>query len=325
MKKVDNTYPITEEQKAILNNYRCERLSSDLTNLQKIMNFHPRKEGGGLLRSLQNEAWGRDMRGTTAYYVVKNPEGRIVMFFSLKCGTLFDALKTQSFMESYKDSDILKKWQPYKMYRECRDNNDMIGAMRYKDGAMAFMDLQRKIGRRELEELDGELDLYAFINSDDPIESNKLIIRVEHAYSAIELVDFCTDVSVDVKTTWKKDFPHQRMGETLFWHFLVPKLFEIGNLIGSEFVSLFAADQSADNKLVNYYEGMHFFKITKLGTVKPYYDMTCSFMGKRLRSIHPELPRAEDLLIDPNPHGLDYYRDYFFEHFNTVATVDDNI
>ena len=80
-----NTYPITQEQMDLLSTFTCERLSADRDNLSKIQNFLSYR-GPGLVNTLRNKGWSEDCRGSTAYYVVKNPQGRIMLFFSLKCG-----------------------------------------------------------------------------------------------------------------------------------------------------------------------------------------------------------------------------------------------
>ena len=84
-----NTYPITEAQIAVLKTFTCQRLTDDDMNLHKIQNFLSYR-GPGLVTALRTHGWMADKSGTTAYYVVKNPQGRIMLFFSLKCGVLFD-------------------------------------------------------------------------------------------------------------------------------------------------------------------------------------------------------------------------------------------
>ena len=114
------------------------------------------------------------------------------------------------------------------------------------------------------------------------------------------------------------------MGETLFWWFIVPKMLEISDLIGCEYAFLFAADSKPDGFLMQYYENrLHFHKMDNLGTVKPFYDLNCYFMGQRLRTLSPEFAPFD---ADPEAlKGLDQYREAFFADFNRNKYAADNI
>ena len=111
-----NTYPITEQQKEVLSRFKCERLKNDRNNLIDIQ-FFVSEQGDGLVTNLKNNGWKEDEKGSTAYYVIKNPDGEIVMFFSLKCGVLFDpdyaAEYMERFKESLEDEELMRNWQGY--------------------------------------------------------------------------------------------------------------------------------------------------------------------------------------------------------------------
>lgn len=304
-----NTYPITAAQKAILDSFTCERLTADRRNLDEIQYFYSER-GEGLVNSLLRQGWKSDLRGSTAYYVIKNPDGEIVMFFSLKCGVLFDPDYVIEYMEKFKeafaDDRLLKDWQHYLEGDEA--------AARY------FQRLYTTMGEDKFFDLLESLR----IKSDKKHEPNKKIIRVSEARSAIELVEFCTND--DTKDCWARCGmgPQRKLGETMFWWFIVPKMLEINSLIGCEFVYLFAADETVNGKLSNYYrEALHFNNITHLGTIKPSYDFSCFFMGNRLRTIH-RTPRAlRGLGADEDLWGLDHYQRAYFENFNLNPAADD--
>ena len=304
-----NTYPITEEQMEILRRFTCERLTARRTNLDDIQDFTSRR-GEGLVGSLLTKGWRADSRGLTNYYLIRNPEGEIVMFFSLKCGTLFDPDYAADYLERFKDTlerdDALNRW-----------NRALEGDPEER----RYFDRQRRqMGPQKFDDFLESL----MIKSDKKQEPNKKIIRVSTSRPAIELVEFCANDAT--KDSWDDyGFPsHRKMGETLFWWFIVPKMLEVNQLIGCEFVYLFAADSTANGSLTNYYrEKLHFNSISHLGTVKPSYDLNCFFMGNRLRSItglsnfYRSRMRPEDLW------GLDHYKDDYFEHFNLNPTADD--
>jgi hypothetical protein len=114
------------------------------------------------------------------------------------------------------------------------------------------------------------------------------------------------------------------MGETLFWHFIVPKMLEINTLIGCEFVYLFAADPTVNGSLTNYYrEKLHFNTMTHLGTIKPSYDLNCFFMGNRLRSLTGPANFVRSRRRSDDLWGLDHYMQDYFEHFNLDLSADD--
>lgn len=305
---MSNTYPITEEQKALLDSFTCERLTARRSNLDEIQ-FFTSEKGEGLVSSLQRQGWRSDMRGSTAYYVIKNPEGEIVMFFSLKCGVLFDPDYVVEYMEKFKeaftDDRLLKDWQHYLEGDEA--------AARY------FHRLYRAMGEDEFMDFLESLR----IKSDKKHEPNKKIIRVSEARPAIELVEFCAND--ETKDCWDSyGMPsHRKLGETMFWHFIVPKMLQINDLIGCEFVYLFAADETVNGKLSNYYrEALHFNNITHLGTIKPSYDFSCFFMGNRLRTISRTPKALRGMAAGEDLWGLDHYQRAYFENFNLIPADD---
>lgn len=305
--------PITEEQMAVLNSFTCERLTADPLNAERIKKFTSDR-GQGLVKNLQKHGWDSDRKGSIAYYVVKNPENKIVLFFSLKCGVLFDPNSVQNMLDYYVNSRIWPIW---------------LAFMDGDQGAQRYMHrLHRQLGDRRYAELIDDLMLCTSIKRDKKKEPNIKIIRAPESLSAIELVEFCANDST--KKCWKSYGmpPNRRMGEVLFWWFIVPRMLEVSEIVGSEYAYLFAADETPDGELVQYYENaFHFRKLTHLGTIKPLYDMNCYFMGNRLRTIAPDLADENDYIYmntddgigrDPRKDllGLDHYRKEFFANFN---------
>lgn len=80
---------ISESQLSILASYHCERLSENSDNFSLISNFYNCKNNS-LVDTLQGEAYSDDECGRLAYYVVKDKDDNILLFFSLKCGLLYD-------------------------------------------------------------------------------------------------------------------------------------------------------------------------------------------------------------------------------------------
>jgi hypothetical protein len=59
--------------------------------------------------------------------------------------------------------------------------------------------------------------------------------------------------------------------------------------IGCQYLFLFAADKSKEEKLVRYYENqLNFKKPDELATAKPFYDFTCKFMCHEISTLKQE-------------------------------------
>lgn len=82
---------ITEQQKRVLESFSIERLSSSEINLRLVGDFYNPKSDS-LTNKIQSDAYEEDENGSVAYYIIKNPEGGILFYFSLKCGQLYDKL-----------------------------------------------------------------------------------------------------------------------------------------------------------------------------------------------------------------------------------------
>ena len=74
---------ITEQQKKILESFSIERLSASDINLRLVGSFSNPKSDS-LTNKIQSDAYEEDENGSVAYYVIKNPEGNILFYFSLK-------------------------------------------------------------------------------------------------------------------------------------------------------------------------------------------------------------------------------------------------
>ena len=320
-----NTYPITPEQEALLNSFTCERLTANKDNLSMIQTFLSYR-GPGLVHNLRTFGWSADQCGSTAYYVIKNAQGRIVMFFSLKCGMLFDPDYVQRCADEYSETQQL--WRAMNRARiGDQDAKDFLLEKEREMGREAFSKCMRDLYSRYHDASDR---MYS-IKSDKRDEPNAKIIRVDLAHAAVELVEFCANDRT--KNCWNDLFRsspetrHHTMGKVFFWWFIVPKMIEVSRIVGCEYAYLFAADDDPNGDLVRYYEdALHFRKLTHLGTIKPYYDMNCYFMGRRLFSVDEEHTDPYEVIRDEDDlRGLDYYREEFFANFNLYTNVDDMI
>lgn len=276
----------TKEQQAIIDSLRCERLSSDRNNLRLVGSFYNRRNNS-LADILQNEAYEEDIDGSIAYYVVKNAQGDILFFFSLKSGLLYD---------QHIDEKTLKFMKKVNTFVQDNLANPAINAAEVNK-LTSFLEKIRShkgITKADLEQLPNN---GSSLFEDLELELNKDITHVGKTYSAVELVHFCAN---DAVCNW---WDHLQLpcslGTLVFWHFIVPIVLQSRQLLGIQYFFLFAADLSEEGSLVKYYnEFLKFTLDTDRATVKPLYDLSCKFMYQETKD-------------------LEVNRFSFFSHFNT--------
>lgn len=76
---------ITDEQKKILDDFICERLSADVSN-EALIDAFVSKRGSSLVNYFKQFGLREEQDGKTAYYVIKTRQNEMLMFFSMKCG-----------------------------------------------------------------------------------------------------------------------------------------------------------------------------------------------------------------------------------------------
>lgn len=286
---------ITKKQEDFLSTLTCQRLSEDPANKKLLKSFKCARNRQ-LAAYLQYFGWEEDTAGTTTYYVVKDPKNKILLYFSLKCGTLFEPLDEDALLETiarYRQilEDIAKK-QKGKAELET---------------LAELMRLQVEFGMN-LSRLDYHLrsEIYQKTNKlqevaqDKRQEPNPSISRVVRTYPAVEIVHFV--VNDEMRAFWTKAKMKygitKPLGEVMFWQFVAPVLCSVQNTLGCEYVYLFAADDSEDRTLVNYYqEALNFEQPENIGANKPRYDFTCEFLCQHLRDLRRR-------------------RTFYFDHFN---------
>lgn len=267
---------ISKEQKRILAGFSCQRLSEDEANFSLIENFS-NSINDSIAETLRNEAYREDETQSVAYYVIKHPNGQILFFFSLKCGMLFDHLIDPSLLSNLQrlTEDLEDKANEMSL-TPClkKEIADVMEKIRTSKGVAAD-DLHR-LRQLKLDTID---ELKKELNND--------IARVGRTFSGIELVHFCSNTDTD--DTWANLELPQLRGTTIFWYFVVPKVMKAIEYVGCQYLFLFAADKSKDEKLIRYYEDqLNFKRPDGLATAKPVYDFTCKFMYHDISSLEKE-------------------------------------
>lgn len=264
---------ITDDQRIILEELKCERLSSNYDNMRLIDNFFNRRNPS-LVQTLQNEAMEEDIEGKIAYYIVKDKYDNILFFFSLKSGSLYD---------SHLDANVIKLFKTLNAYiQDSLSDPDLTDKQR-----MDLNIFQEKIRSHKCVtryDLDNLPKKKAELFADLEKELSKDVTHVGKTFSSIELVHFCANNNCD--DVWASlGMPHS-IGVIVFWNFIVEIVLKVRKLIGNQYLFLFAADLSDNDSLIGYYKDrLDFMRDEERATIKPIYDLSCEFMYQETNDI----------------------------------------
>lgn len=278
---------ITDSQKQLLDSLTCERLSSNEDHLRMVDSFCNGKNGS-LEHTLKNEAYGEDENGNIAFYLIKDADNHILFYFSIKCGMLYDRFwegeKLRKLNELFRILVELEQ-DPSSTEEEKKTIDSILESIRTRKG-LAKKDLS-KISHIKKSQVINDFEK----------ESEDNLKRVGKTLAGVEIVHFCAND--DCRPLWKKFNIGQKLGTVVFWHFIIPKICELRQIVGCEYLFLFAADLTPDELLVNYYRANLGFKDSnEYSTAIPLYDYACKFMYQELKDIEI---RREAFYADFNP------------------------
>jgi hypothetical protein len=237
---------------------------------ETILNYitaHKEREG---IRNLfiSEEYLQEDKNGYLASFVVLSPNNTPLIFFSLRCGELFEKIS---------DKDYIVYEFYHNFISEVNKGNkdkarEILKNFTLKNPELSFEDFL-EIGKRIGEKLKTKKnDLKKFKDK----ESTN---HVSNSYPAVELKLF--GINESAKDYWNKLnlATEIKMGETLFWLKVVKTIEEMTKYVGCQYVYLFAADKEVEGKLVQYYKTrLGFESSTDLSANKPSFDTLCQFL-----------------------------------------------
>ena len=251
-------YNITEKQLEILNSLICERLSSNDENLRLIEDFtNSRNED--LESLIKGEAFEADETGERAFYIVKNKDNRILIYFSLHASLLH---------KRFPEIEQLQNFVTF--IQDLEHKSDSTGEIK------KLIEEYKSIHKQNEERLKRDLE---FIE----VESGK---KATETFPSIELGYICVNESM--RDWWNSlGFGEKnRIGITLFWHCIVPKILETVKIIGAKYISLKAADKSEDNILLNHYKAfMGFEKFEGLSAVWSIQEYGCHLLVQEISKL----------------------------------------
>ena len=244
----------SQNQRNILDRLQCVRISSHPNAIRLVETFC-NTQNEVLVDFIKGDAFEEDTSGKTACYLVLDSDEDVLCYFALKSGLLYDEFQEWKEYEQYKKiNNILKE-------RIARTNSE--------EAKILLIENEKK-----LKEAHDNLRKTIGI-----IEAFPLHKQLERSYAAIELSHFC--VNENYRKKWVDyDFGDKnRIGITLFWNFIIDKVIQVSQLIGCEYLYLFAADSTPDHFLVNHYKGfMGFKEDLKVLSLQPKFDFRCTFL-----------------------------------------------
>jgi hypothetical protein len=273
---------ITREQLQILDSYVCQRLTADPGNKKLVKNFS-NDRNSRLAENLKECGWEDDVSGSATYYLIKDHQNRIVMYFSLKCGALFDPMDLEELNRQIETtSRTLEMVQRYRKKIARPEEQELVDQL-LQDRNVRIFHLEHML-TEELEKLNKK---YQEAMRDRNFNANGNITQVVQTYPAVELVHFVANDEYRVfwnRLAKKYGFgkPHT-MAQVMFWYFAAPIISDIRKTLGCQYIYLFAADKSLNRRLINFYgSALHFPQEGDIGCNKPQYDFTCEFMYQEI-------------------------------------------
>lgn len=215
-----------------------------------------------------------DKKGHLSSFVVMSPTNIPLIFFSLRCGELFQVAQPERMQVGYEAINAFKRLNR-KEYKSEEEKSILIEAVkRAMEKGMPIEEMKYFYNKKKSWKKDEELD------------TTKAVTKVRNSFPAVELKLFGTNEAG--KEYWKSlGLPKEiKMGETLFWLKVVGTLEMMHKYVGCQYVYLFAADKEADGQLVQYYRVRLGFKSdASLSANKPEFDWQCQFLFQSIEDL----------------------------------------
>lgn len=277
---------ITPQQREWIDSLECVRLSSSEAHQDLIYSFSSSKYEY-LESKLCDQGYDKDKDGKEAYYIVRQKDSsEILMYFTLRAGMLYESVpdpKCISLCEEYCDNTKRKSGYNDRIRDFQIDNNlsdkdlDSYMSQLYSETRA----LQKK--RRQ----------------ESKMVQSKDVVLVDKIFPAIEIAAFCKNSSCESYSA--KEFGHHKIGEIVFWFKILPIVFRCRELIGLEYIYLFAANDTEDELLSNYYQiRLNFKSHSNIGVLKPTENSGCRFHYQRLTEASEQIKLIEEQ-FNPDP------------------------
>lgn len=216
-----------------------------------------------------------DLNGHLASFVVLAPNGVPMLFFSLRCGELFERVNPEKILVGRRFYDEIMgcMYNPQLSNEQKRDEITLIAGRMQSEG-LSIDDVMELTLKQQ------------YIKADEALEVDKDLTRVSEVHPAIEIKFLGKNAAAN--SYWKSlGFPEEKkMGETLFWVKVVDVICQMMSMVGCEYVYLFAADNEAEGELVQYYRvRLNFGSNSKMSANKPHFDFQSQFLFQSVKDL----------------------------------------
>lgn len=283
---------ISDQKKWLDENLGIELLISKESNKVDIQKFVSSGNGKNLETYLKCNAWEEDNNGGTKVYLVRDRNTRdIVFFFALKAGLLYKAIGDTDYTLTETEKEILDLALTYHFDEDPEHTEETVLAW-YEDDESIDRDRMRRI-------IDEAVEERKSVKFDqNKTEEGENVVRVSSTFPGIVLTHFCKNS--EYAPSVALSIP---LGFYVFWEIIIAEVLNISNILGCQYLYLFAADQteearseisidylsdesvewhSAINKgkkireLVDYYKNeLGFEDVIGIRVLKPVYDEGC--------------------------------------------------
>lgn len=281
---------ITHDQQTLLAGFHCRRIKEVPIGLVHSIKGKVIEGEESNLASLfkSKKTYEEDLADVLASYVIVTSNDEPLGFFSLRCGELYKRVDLNKMELAHKAWNAMKRMRSTSLL-SAAEREECINAIRD-----AF-----KAGITTPDEMQLFATKSANYERDKKMWSGHNIEQVSQVFPAVELNLF--GVNELALPLWSSYELPQRFGESIFWQVVVGQIETVCNVVGCQYVYLFAADKDPDGELVNYYTTrLHFKSELDLNANKPNFDFNCRFMYQEVAT-------------------LKKYKQYFFDHFNAVS------
>lgn len=253
---------LTERETAELKVFSCVRVSALTDAAVKLRNFQNDK-GNEMVADIKQNGIQNDKAGEHATYLIIDNQNNVCCFFSLRCGILFQSLHIDEV------SERIKKFS--------KDLDD------WRNGKREIPIIKRA---KKMNYTENKAYKLARLQSDTLVENNINIHRVASSTPAVELSHFC--INENYRDAWNEKNISQRMGESFFYYFIIPKINELCEIAGCRMVYLFAADGSEQQSLLKYYTDVLHFRRPEdpYGAVKSSYDYSALLLIQEITEMN---------------------------------------
>ena len=275
MNSSPNSRKITEAQERELNALKCIRVSHECISILRSSTIDARPPH--ILECFRSDdELAANENNILASYLIVDENGLIYLFFSLRCGELFK--------QKFPESQIRIAIEGYQAIQKLQADNTLTAEEKLALNVKAKYAIQLWKNYSIVENVAEKL---ARPYKDDMRnEPSPEINRVLEVHPGVELKYYGKNFKAN--NIWNKKFP-RKMGETLFWKFIVPQIENLSKIVGCEYLYLFAADTTADGDLVKYYQAnLHFNCPETLGANKPKFDFDCIFLFQSLKELQKQ-------------------------------------